>query len=529
MRVRITGAHTRRASDAREKDKGERSASQVRGVQQCLREGRGAGARVAFASGPSEGPRLRAAICECGAQPHEVRDFLALRRLTASRECAVALVSMPAEISESTAALETMRTLRQNGFSIVACADGSQAWTIGQRCLPLIAGATELLDSSCETFVADLRDLLTRTLEAVAAAHAERQSISETMRALGIVGASDAMISVFRTTLRVSNLSDVPVLLTGETGTGKGLLAQAIHRLDPKRSGRPFVALNCGAISAGIAESELFGHRRGAFTGADRDRKGLFRSAEGGVLFLDEIGEMDPLLQVKLLRVLHEGRVLAVGEESEVAVNIRVIAATNRDLPQMVMEKKFRADLFHRLSVLWIDVPPLRDRRSDVGPLVEHLLAKHSSLSPEDTVIASAEFIEALEKIEHPGNVRELEHLICHTLVHKRPGSSLKLGDLPPGVWRQLSAQPAVDERADKAPGGGAGNAIAAQQPAVLPDPSLVDPEDWKLSQFLEQCEKLLLQNALRQTRGNQSKTARLLGITPRSVYNKLIKHRLRL
>ena len=197
------------------------------------------------------------------------------------------------------------------------------------------------------------------------------------MKRLGSVGESQAMMAVFHTVLRVSPLSDMPVLITGETGTGKELLAHAIHQLDPKRCHGPFIALNCSALSPGLAESELFGHRRGAFTGADRERKGLIRAAEGGVLFLDEIGELDDALQAKLLRVLQENRVLGIGDDQEVAVNVRIIAATNRNLDAMVQQRTFRADLFHRLNVLAIHIPPLRERPADLKPLIEHFLEKH--------------------------------------------------------------------------------------------------------------------------------------------------------
>ena len=176
-----------------------------------------------------------------------------------------------------------------------------------------------------------------------------------------------AMTDVFRSIIRFSTLSDLPVLIVGETGTGKEGLARALHRLDPKRKEGPFVAVNCGAIAAPLAESEFFGHRRGAFTGADRDRKGLVRSAEGGVLFLDEIGELDAALQAKLLRVLQESRVLGVGEDRDIQVNVRVVAATNRDLDQMGQQSRFRADLFHRLNVLSIRVPPLSERADDLA------------------------------------------------------------------------------------------------------------------------------------------------------------------
>jgi transcriptional regulator with GAF, ATPase, and Fis domain len=351
------------------------------------------------------------------------------------------------------------------------------------------------------------------------------------MKQLGIVGESQAILSVFQTILRVSILSDLPILLTGETGTGKEVLAHAIHHLDLKRRNGPFVALNCGAISASLVESELFGHRRGAFSGADRDRKGLIRSAEGGVLFLDEIGELDDALQAKLLRVLQENRVLGVGEDHEVPVNVRVIAATNRDLDAMVQRRKFRADLFHRLNVLAIHIPPVRERLADLKPLIEHFLEKYRYLRPAAALSVAPDFVHALTQVELPGNARQLENLVRRALVNKDDDTRLNLSDLPQEIWQQLSEQ---------------GNSSSAQPEVAstrkdirTPPPNtpqqdipsyvmnLLDVNGWNLSRSLQYCERLLLEAALHLAHGNQSQTARLLGITPRSVYNKVHKHHL--
>ena len=190
--------------------------------------------------------------------------------------------------------------------------------------------------------------------------------------------------------IRISRVSDVPTYITGETGTGKELLAKAIHSLDAKRRSGPFVAVNCSAISPGLAESELFGHRRGAFTGADRDRKGLIRAAQGGVLFLDEIGDLDAALQTKLLRVLQENRVLAVGEERDVPIDVRVVAASNRNLLAMVANGTFRADLFYRFTVLTVHVPPLRERRADIPPLIAHFVQKYQDLESSGRAVGWA-------------------------------------------------------------------------------------------------------------------------------------------
>ena len=181
--------------------------------------------------------------------------------------------------------------LRAKGFKVIACEEGAESWPIRTRCLPLLAGAVQLLDNSSAEFPRDLRQLIERVVRAETQKRSEEHEVAAIMRHLGMVALSATMLSVFRSVIRYSGLSDLPVLITGETGTGKEGLARAVHRLDPKRGRGPFVAVNCGAISAGLAESEFFGHRRGAFTGAERERKGLIRSAEGGVLFLDRSEE----------------------------------------------------------------------------------------------------------------------------------------------------------------------------------------------------------------------------------------------
>jgi transcriptional regulator with PAS, ATPase and Fis domain len=339
------------------------------------------------------------------------------------------------------------------------------------------------------------------------------------------------MMAIFQTVLRISTLSDLPILITGETGTGKELLAHAIHRLDLKRRNGPFVALNCGAISPGLAESELFGHRRGAYTGADRDRKGMIRSADGGVLFLDEIGELDESLQAKLLRVLQEHRVLAIGEDREVSVSVRIIAATNRNLNAMVQQGRFRADLFHRLNVLAIHIPPLRERPADLKPLIEHFLEKYQSLRPEWPPAVASDFLEALTQLDLPGNARQLENLIRWALVNKKDDAPLNLNDLPADIWQQLLEQ-ARSLREPRAPGGAEQELRTSvletlQQDAPAHIMHVLGMNDWNLSRSLRYCERLLIEAALSKTRGNQAQTARLLGITPRSVYNKLHKHHL--
>jgi transcriptional regulator with PAS, ATPase and Fis domain len=275
----------------------------------------------------------------------------------------------------------------------------------------------------------------------------------------------------------------------------------------------------------------LFGHRRGAFTGADRDRKGLIRAAHGGVLFLDEIGDLDYALQTKLLRVLQEKRVLAVGDEHDVPIDVRVVAASNRNLPHMVEHGEFRADLFHRFT-LTIEVPPLRKRRADIPPLIAHFVEKHRGVHAAAVSTVGADFTEAVSRLELKGNARQLENLVRWALVHKGPGGALRLSDLPPDVWKELvehNQLAALHTPASVTPLHAAPATAArpfAHVTGVLT--GVLQANGWNLSRSMKSCEKFILQAALQQANGNRDATARLLGITTRSVYNKLREHNLR-
>jgi len=433
-----------------------------------------------------------------------------------------AAVGFPAMAASHELRLSAIRSLKAFGFTVFAYGDGLDNWPLKRRCLALLAGATQLLDSATHTFEADMVKFLNSAWTAELKRRSEEQGIKETMLSLGIVGESTAILSVFRTALRISVLSDLPVLLTGETGTGKECLAQAIHRSDPHRRTGPFVALNCAALSSSLAEAELFGHRRGTFTGAERDRKGLIRAANHGSLFLDEVGELAEPLQAKLLRVVQEKRVLSVGSEDEVPVDIRVIAATNRDLTDMVRQRRFRGDLLYRLQVATIHVPPLRERTADLRPLIEFLLEKHRSLSSGARLSASADFVEALAQAELPGNVRELEDLICQALLKKSTSAPLSLplslSDLPWEFWKRLSEKP--EELSLAMTNEESANRDADEWARLL------DLNGYSLKRTLRFCEKALVAAAVKRA-GSQSQTAQLLGITVRSIYNKLHRHQI--
>jgi len=278
--------------------------------------------------------------------------------------------------------------------------------------------------------------------------------------------------------------SSAAVLLLGESGTGKELMARALHAASPRRE-RPFVAVNCSAIPEHLLESELFGHRRGAFTDAHEDRRGLFLEADGGTVFLDEIGDMALPLQAKLLRVLQEREVHAVGAPAPVPVDVRVVAATHRPLATIVEEGRFRRDLYYRLNVIEIDVPPLRERPKDLLPLVAHFLEKHGRAlgKPGWTMESSA--VEALARHGWPGNVRELENVIERAMVLGH-GPSIGVGDLPEAV------------RASR-PGAGSGTIRS-----------------------IAEMEREQIIQALRSVRGNKAAAARLLGFDRKTLYRKL-------
>ncbi|HEX6739882.1 MAG TPA: sigma-54 dependent transcriptional regulator, partial [Vicinamibacteria bacterium] len=298
----------------------------------------------------------------------------------------------------------------------------------------------------------------------------------------GLIGRSRGMLAVYKQIARAL-ASEAPVLITGETGTGKELVAQAIHR-NGRRAARAFVAFNCGALAEGILESELFGHVRGSFTGAVADKKGLFEQAHGGTLFLDEIGETSAAVQVKLLRALEAGEVRPVGGSRAVSVDVRVIAATNRDLDRAVAEGIFRRDLFFRLNVFPIPVPPLRERRDDVPLLVNHFLRLVGERSGKAAGLTPAAMA-ALQEHRWPGNVRELENAV-ERLVLEGPGGTIDAADLPPAM------------RARTTP---------------LPERLFEDLPS------LEELEKRYLAHVLTAMKGNRSRAAEVLGIDRRTLY----------
>src|SRR5215472_5781151 len=248
-----------------------------------------------------------------------------------------------------------------------------------------------------------------------------------------IIGKSPQMQAVYQMIETVAATTST-VLITGESGTGKELVARAIHNMS-NRSAAPFVSINCGAFTETLLESELFGYMKGSFTGAVSNRKGLFEAAEGGTIFLDEIGETTPAMQVKLLRVLQERSIRRVGGVEEISVDCRVVAATNRDLAQMVEDGSFRNDLYYRISVIPIEMPPLRARIIDIPELVRHFLDKYSSVAGRSTMDVSEDAIQYLQSYDWPGNVRELENTI-ERAVALEPSSTIMSERLPDRILK---------------------------------------------------------------------------------------------
>jgi len=310
-----------------------------------------------------------------------------------------------------------------------------------------------------------------------------------------LLGKAPAMQQVFRAIGRLSR-SSVTVLITGESGTGKELVARALHEHSP-RTGRPFIALNTAAIPADLLESELFGHERGAFTGADAQRRGRFEQADGGTLFLDEIGDMSLPLQTRLLRVLAEGEFYRVGGQTPIRVDVRVIAASNQNLQERVSRGLFREDLYHRLNVIRIELPPLSARAEDIPALLTHymLVAAHE-LGVEAKLLAP-DAQARLAAYEWPGNVRELVNL-CRRLSVLAPGSEVHLADLPPEIAGSAAAAP---KEADWAVALG----DWAERHALKGTPPLLDAAQ-------PQFERVLIRAALRRTQGHRQEAAKLLG-----------------
>jgi DNA-binding NtrC family response regulator len=313
-----------------------------------------------------------------------------------------------------------------------------------------------------------------------------RGELEERFTFANIIGKSRKMQEIFSVVSRIAGTGST-VLISGESGTGKELIARAIHYNSGRRG--KFVSINCGALPENLLESELFGHERGAFTGAVRDKKGLFQEADRGTIFLDEIGEMSPPMQIKLLRVLQERTVRRVGGNEEISVDVRVIAATNRDLSEQIQRGAFREDLFYRINVIPIELPPLRHRKEDIPLLVYHFIGKYTAAQNLRAKKVSVEAMRALEHYRWPGNVRELENVVERTIALEK-SEIVTTRSLPESVLLGFSAHEDMVE---------------------LP------AEGMNLEKHLEQIGKRLMVEALSRTGGVQNKAAELLQMSERS------------
>lgn len=422
------------------------------------------------------------------------------------------------EIVIVTSGKEALRALRESSFDLVITdlkmqdVDGMKVLKEAKSVNPLIEvvivsgyGRTpdvvEAIKQGAFNFVEkplDIREL--RTIVNKALEHRStylqnielRRSLDEKYGLEGIIGSSPKILKLIET-VRVVASTDVAVLLCGETGTGKELLARTIHYNSPRRS-RPFVAVNCGALSESIIESELFGHERGAFTGAVATRKGRFEYANGGTLLLDEVGDTPASTQVKLLRVLENKEIVRVGSNEPRRVDVRILAATNRDLEQLVKHGKFREDLYYRLRVVTINLPPLREHKEDIPLMASAFIKEFSAQYNKHITGLSPAVRKIFDTYDWPGNVRELRNCIESMVVVTRD-EILDTDDLPEYFAPVKEAEP--------------------EEPALV-------------GMTLEEMEKELIKNTLRRVNGNRQEAARLLGIGERTLYRKINEYGLR-
>ena len=370
------------------------------------------------------------------------------------------------------------------------------------------------LESAVAAFQGGAYEYLPKPFDVDQAVDLIRRALDESQRELAaiepldetpeILGQAPAMQEVFRAIGRLSQ-STATVLLTGESGSGKELVARALHR-HSARGAKPFIAINTAAMPKDLLESELFGHERGAFTGAQVQRRGRFEQAEGGTLFLDEIGDMPADLQTRLLRVLSDGSFYRVGGHQQIKTNVRVIAATHQNLEERVRDGSFREDLFHRLNVIRIRLPALRERREDIPLLARHFLARSAKQLGVETKRLTDEAVAHIARLDFPGNVRQLENL-CHWLTVMAPGQAVEVGDLPVEFREQASAAAGTDW-------------VASLEQEV--ERRLARGETGLLDLLGRQFEKSLILKALARTGGRRIEAATLLGMGRNTITRKI-------
>ncbi len=426
-----------------------------------------------------------------------------------------------ASVSEAEAALElnppqvVVSDIHMPGGSGL---DLLQQLTVRFPKLPvIIMTAYSDLESAVAAFQGGAFEYLPKPFDVDHAIELIRRAIDESMRVDDavdavhlegvpeILGQAPAMQEVFRAIGRLSQ-SHTTVLITGESGTGKELVASALHRHSP-RANKPFIALNTAAIPKDLLESELFGHERGAFTGAAVQRRGRFEQADGGTLFLDEIGDMPAELQTRLLRVLADGQFYRVGGHQPIKVNVRVIAATHQDLEACVKTGLFREDLYHRLNVIRLRLPALRERREDIALLARHFLQKSSQEQGVEAKKLSESAIRHLSQFSWSGNVRQLQN-VCHWLTVMAPGNNVDVSDLPPEILNAGSAAPAQ------------GNWLQALGQTA--DEALSRGETGIIDGLTQAFERTLINVALKHTGGRRIEAANLLGLGRNTLTRKI-------
>ncbi len=309
-----------------------------------------------------------------------------------------------------------------------------------------------------------------------------RQKIKDRFQFEGIIAKSPKMLKIFELIKTVAS-TNATVLITGETGTGKEIVARAIHHQSPRRN-KAFIATSCAALPESLLESELFGHEKGSFTGAVERKKGKFEAGHKGTLFLDEIGEINPNTQIHLLRALEEKKITRIGSNEEIPIDVRIITATNKDLRTKVMQNQFREDLYYRLKVVTINLPPLKERREDILPLAEHFLKKYSEENEKGIINFSPEVIEFMLHYSWPGNVRELENIVEHGVILSK-NNTITLAELPTDIIQPISLE----------------------------------------EKTIEAVTKNHILKVLEETEGNISKAAKILGVRRMTLYNKLKKY----
>jgi two-component system response regulator PilR (NtrC family) len=434
---------------------------------------------------------------------------------------AITLEKQHFEVTVADGGQTAIATLRREPFDVVITdlrmptADGLQVLRAAKETSPesvvIVITAVGSTETAVEAMKLGAYDYITKTFKLDEINHIIRRALErkrlrdenlylrkqlETQHRFdNIVGKSARMGEVFDTIRKIAD-SPSTAMVTGESGTGKELVARAIH-FNGGRAGKPFISVNCGAIPEALMESELFGHVKGAFTGAISNKIGLFSAADGGTLFLDEITEIPPLLQVKLLRAIQEREIRRVGDTRDLKVDVRLIAASNRDLEQAVAEGVLREDLFYRLNVIPIQLPPLRERREDIPFLVDHFLQKFSKQLGKEVRGITPEGLAMLERHHWPGNIRELENVLERAIV-LGAGESIGVEALPESVRRERPVK-GID--------------------VDLPE------EGMDLEAALDALERRYLQRALERSRGVQTKAAELLRMTFRQFRYKLQKH----